>query len=189
VTGVQEVWWEGAGIEPTGEYTFFYGKGNENHELIQFLVKRVEFVNRVSFNTERWLVPYSCSERSCAIREQLMSRAAHRKNWNVCLTNFPNIMKILLGDFNAKICREDIFKPTIWNESLHEISNDNRVRWVNFAKSKNLKSPKLPHRNVLKFNWTSPDGKIHNQIGHVLVERRRHSNILDVRSHRAAEHR
>jgi exonuclease III len=28
-------------------------------------------------------------------------------------------MKILLGDFNAKVGREDIFKPTIGNKSLH----------------------------------------------------------------------
>jgi hypothetical protein len=34
-------------------------------------------------------------------------------------------MKILLRDFSAKVGKEDIFKPTIWNESLHEISNDN----------------------------------------------------------------
>jgi hypothetical protein len=47
-------------------------------------------------------------------------------------------MKILLGDFNAKVGREDIFKPTIGNESLHEISNDNRVRVVNFTTSNNL---------------------------------------------------
>jgi hypothetical protein len=33
LVGVQEVRWEGGGIEPVGEYTFFYGKGNENHEL------------------------------------------------------------------------------------------------------------------------------------------------------------
>jgi hypothetical protein len=42
-------------------------------------------------------------------------------------------MKILLIDFNAEIGKEDIFKPTIGNESLHEISNDNGVRVVNFA--------------------------------------------------------
>jgi hypothetical protein len=46
--------------------------------------------------------------------------------------------KISLGDFNAKVGREDIFKPTIGNVSLHEISNDNGVRVVNFATSKNL---------------------------------------------------
>jgi hypothetical protein len=28
-------------------------------------------------------------------------------------------MKILLGGFNAKVGRENIFKPTIENESLH----------------------------------------------------------------------
>jgi hypothetical protein len=51
-------------------------------------------------------------------------------------------MKILLGDFNAKVGREDNFKPTIGNESLHEISNDNGVRLVHFVTFKNLKSQK-----------------------------------------------
>jgi hypothetical protein len=62
-------------------------------------------------------------------------------------------MKILLGDFNAKVGREDIFKPTIGNESLHEISDDNGVRLVNFATSKNLKvkSTIFPHRNIHKY--------------------------------------
>jgi hypothetical protein len=50
-------------------------------------------------------------------------------------------MKILLGDFSAKVGREGIFKPTIGNESLHEISNYNGVTLVNFATSKNLRVP------------------------------------------------
>jgi hypothetical protein len=60
-------------------------------------------------------------------------------------------MKILLGDFNAKVGTEDIFKPIIGNESLSEISNDNGVRVVNFATSKNLivKST-FPHRDIHK---------------------------------------
>jgi hypothetical protein len=52
---------------------------------------------------------------------------------------FPKYhMKILLGDFKAKVDREDILKLTIRNQSLHEISNDNGVRLVNFAMSKHL---------------------------------------------------
>jgi exonuclease III len=64
---------------------------------------------------------------------------------------FPKYhIKILLGDFNAKVGREDLFKPTVENESLHEISNDNGVRLVNVAASKNLriKSTMFPHRNI-----------------------------------------
>jgi hypothetical protein len=37
-------------------------------------------------------------------------------------------MSILLRDFNAKVDREDNFKPKLENESLHEINNDNGVR-------------------------------------------------------------
>jgi hypothetical protein len=68
---------------------------------------------------------------------------------------FPKyLMKILLRDFNAKVGREDIFKPTIGNESLHEISNDNGVSIVNFATSKNLVIKIFPHRNI--HNYTLP---------------------------------
>jgi hypothetical protein len=78
---------------------------------------------------------------------------------------FPKYhMKILLGDFNAKDGREDILKPTIGNESLHETINDNGVRVVNFATPKNLviKSTLFPHSKIHKCTWTSPDGKTHN---------------------------
>jgi hypothetical protein len=75
-------------------------------------------------------------------------------------------MNIFLGDFNAKVGREEIFKPTIGNESLHKISNYNGVRIVNFPTNKKLivKSTMFPHRNIHKFTWTSPCGKMHNQI-------------------------
>jgi len=70
-------------------------------------------------------------------------------------------MKILLGDFIAKVGRENIFKPTNGNESLHQDSNDNGVRIVNFATSKNLcfKNTMFSHRHIRKYPWASPDGK------------------------------
>jgi len=41
--------------------------------------------------------------------------------------------KILLVDFNAKLGREDISKPTNGNKSLHQDINDNSVRIVNLV--------------------------------------------------------
>jgi hypothetical protein len=56
LVGVQEARWDTGGTEPAGEFTFFYGKGNENHELsIDFFVhKRItSAVKRVEFDSDR----------------------------------------------------------------------------------------------------------------------------------------
>jgi hypothetical protein len=95
-------------------------------------------------------------------------------------------MKILL-DFSAKVGMEDIFKPTLGNQSLHEISNDKGV--INYSISKNLivKSTLFPHSNIHKFTWTSTGGKTQNQNDHTLIDRRQHSNALSVRRFRASD--
>jgi hypothetical protein len=72
----------------------------------------------------------------------------------------------MVGDFNAKFGKKNIFKPTIWNEILHQNSNDNGIRIVNFATSKYLvvKGIMFPHRNIKKYTLTRPDGKTHRLI-------------------------
>jgi exonuclease III len=48
------------------------------------------------------------------------SKDSFSEEWKQVFDHFPKyLMKILLGDFNAKLRREDIFKPTVGNESLH----------------------------------------------------------------------
>jgi len=55
----------------------------------------------------------------------------------VLFYNFPKYnMKIVVGDFNARVGRGIISKPTIGNGSLHQDSEDNVVRIVKFATSK-----------------------------------------------------
>jgi exonuclease III len=186
LVGVQEVRWEGSGIVPAGEYTLFCGNGNENqefgtrfffvHERIISAVKRVEFVwDRMSYIIQRGRWFYIIILNVHAPTEDKIDDVKESfKEFENIFDKFPKYhITILLGDFNNKVGREDIFKPTIWNESLHEISNDNGVSVVNFATSKNLivKSTMFPHRNIHKHTWTSPDGNTHNQINHILIER------------------
>ena len=48
--------------------------------------------------------------------------------------HFPKyLIKIILDHFNAKLGREDIFKPTTGNGSLHQGSNFEGVTILNFA--------------------------------------------------------
>jgi hypothetical protein len=169
--GVQVVRWEKGGTERAEDCTFFYGQGNGDHQLgTGFFVhtRMVSAVRRVE------LLVIGCHilrGRLCNIIVLNMHAPCENKGDDVednfyeelgrVFDQFPRYdMKILLDDFNAKIGRENIFKTTIGNKSLHETSNGNGVTVVNFTSSKNLvlKSTMFPHRKIHNYTWTSPEG-------------------------------
>ena len=98
------------------------------------------------------------------------------------------IHKIILGDFNAKVGREDFHRDTTGAHSLHAISNNNGFRAIEFAQSKDLqiKSTFLPRKDIYKMTRRSPDGRTFNQIDHVLIQNRSAHYITDVKSRRGA---
>jgi hypothetical protein len=77
---------------------------------------------------------------------------------------------------NAKVGTEDTVKSIVGNESSREIINDNRISAVNIVTSLylNVKSTTFPYGNIHKYNPTSTHGKTHNQIDHVLTDKRWH---------------
>jgi len=54
-------------------------------------------------------------------------------------------IKILFGDFNAEVDRDNIFISTIGNDSLHQDSNNNNgVRLIHFATKNSCKEQYVP---------------------------------------------
>jgi hypothetical protein len=46
-------------------------------------------------------------------------------------------IKLIIGDMNANVRREDECKPAIGNHNFHDESNNNEVRLINFVSVNN----------------------------------------------------
>jgi len=105
-------------------------------------VKRVEFVNdRLSYIVVRgrWCNIIVLNVHAPSEEKSDEAKDSFYEELELVFYHFPKYhTKILLGDFNAKVEKENICKPTIGNESLHRHSNDNGVSIVTFATSINI---------------------------------------------------
>ena len=130
--GLQEVRWVKGGTVREGDYNFFYEKRHENHQLVSryvvhqkiaSLVKRIEFVSyRISYVVlrGRWCNIIVLNVHEPSKEKSDNSEYSFYEELGQVFYHFPKYdTKILLGEFNAKVGRENIFKPTIGNESLH----------------------------------------------------------------------
>ena len=109
------------------------------HHRIVSAVKRVDFISDKTYIVlrGRWCNIFVLNVHAPSGKKSDDSTDVVYEELEQVFSHFPKYhMKNLLGDFNVKLGREDIFKLTIGNESLHQDSNYNGVRIVNFATPK-----------------------------------------------------
>lgn len=201
IAALQEVRWKGIGIMDFRDYTLF-NSGNVNKTFgTAFMVKKsmkhavmnfepvdermcVMRIRGKFFNTTLICVHAPTEESEEEVKDQF-----YEKLEEVFDRQPRHDIKMIVGDMNAKVGREEIYRPTIGQHSIHETSNNNGVRLVDYAVSRNMtvSSTFFPHKRVHLETWMSPDGNTLNQIDHVLVERRYGSGVMDVRSYRGAD--
>jgi exonuclease III len=125
LVGVQEVKWEGSGTVPAGEYTFCMERGMRTmnwvqvfvHKRIISAVKRVEFVSdRTSYIIlrGRWFhiivlnVHAPTEDKTDYVKDRFYEEL------ECIFDKFPKYhMKILLGDFNTEVDREDFLSEEL----------------------------------------------------------------------------
>lgn len=199
ITAIQEMRWIGDGIERRRSCDVYFSCHKKHHLFGCGFVVGAKLRDHVI----RW---NPINERLCTIRikgrffnvslicahaptedaDEIVKDDFYYK-LDVAYNSCPkHDIKIMLGDFNAKVGKENIFKGAIGSYSLHDNTNGNGMRLIDLATEMNMviSSTKFPHRRIHTATWVSPDQRTTNQIDHVLIDARHSSNIMDVRSFR-----
>ena len=145
--GVEEVRWDKGGTVREGDCNFYMEMNrivNGNRSFVQHstvsAVETVEFVReRVTYSVlrGRYFNIVVLNVQALCKGKRFDSKDSLYGELEQVFYQFPMYhMKIPVGDFNTKVGRENIFNPTIVNECLLQVSNDNGVRVVNFEYQK-----------------------------------------------------
>lgn len=202
IVALQEMRWPGQGKLKKKNWDIYYSGTNNNAHVfgVGFMVGKTLRDKVISFNPMNERICYirikmkfnnislftvhaPTEDKEEVIKDQFYSQV--EREMDKCP---DNDIKILMGDFNAKVGKERAHIQITGKHSLHDNSNDNGERLIDFSAGRNLviRSTTFPHRQIHKGTWTSPDGKTINQIDHILISARHFSSISDVRTMRGA---
>lgn len=104
-------------------------------------------------------------------------------------SNTQSLCQIVLRNFNAKVGREEMYRPTIGRERLHNKSNDNGTCLINFCMTYGLtiSSTYFPRKDIHKQTWIASNQAIKNQINHIMIQNKQKKCLQNVGSFRGAD--
>lgn len=198
VLALQEIRWAGEGRIDKETYSLWYGGGSKRGQYgTAFMVgnnfkeKVTEFerVNdRISYikitRTETESITIINAYAPTDVTKRIEKNKFYENLEEVC-ENLPKRHTVLLlGDFNAKLGKEEFLKTVAGKETIHEVTTDNGIRLSFLAAQLGMfiVSTKFKHIKEHKITWISPGGISENQIDHVLIKKERQKDIKDVRS-------
>jgi exonuclease III len=200
IAAVQETRWIDSGIHAMRTHCFYFsGNSNNKHEFgTGFIVDKSidhavigfvpinKYMCTLRLKTNKFKVTLLNVHAPTETKEDGIKDAFYAEIEQILNSLPATDVKVILGDFNAQLGKENCFRSVAGMHSLHDFSNDNGCRVANFAMANGMvvKSTQFQRKDIHKETWSSNDGRTRSQIDHVLIDRRFSSNIINVRSYR-----
>ena len=197
IMGISEVRWEGSGkyIASTGETMYYSGRQDGQHrqgvglildreagkclmewEPINHRIIRARFFSRFTKTTV--VQCYAPIEDA----EETEKDEFYAQLQGVLQTVPKHDVLLVMGDLNAKVGSDNAgLEHCIGRHGLGT-RNGNGERLLEFCVENDMVigGTIFKHKDIHKQTWNSPDGRTHNQIDHVAINRRWRSALIDV---------
>ncbi|KAF0753759.1 craniofacial development protein 2-like [Aphis craccivora] len=182
IVRLQEIRWPGSGnLKSENMTVFFSGKNNGNTRMglssVSRLVKKFEPINdRICYIvlTEKTFdtVIVNCyaptETADCELKDLFYD------DLDRVLENIPReSIKIVVGDFNAQVGWENIIKPIVGKESLHQESNNNGMRLISLCTDKGLIKSSI---NSVR-SYRGADGNTDHYLKEITAY---HNNLINI---------
>ena len=200
IVALQEVRWSGNGIINKKDFTLYFSgtdksKGQAGTGFLVSKKLQNDIIDFKHFNERMCKLRIKCKHNNITLiniyapteDKAIDVKEQFYKELESLINQVPRSdTLIILGDFNAQLGKEAIYRKVSGKHTIHERTNGNGELLCHLAMINDLiiMSTQFEHKKIHKGTWTSPDQKIINQIDHVLINSKKKDVIEDVRSMR-----
>ena len=204
ILGLSEVRWPTSGslrLE-SGKYILYSGRSDGLHqEGVELMLTPKAYKSMMEWNpiNERILTARFFSKFIKISIIQVYSptneateeaKLAHLEQLQSVIETIPkHDMLLIMGDMNAKIGNNNTGHEDVMGNHALGVMNNNGEHLIDLCEINKLvvTGSLFPHKTQHKVTWTSPGGRVENQIDHVLVTKQHRTSVLDTRSMRGAD--